>query len=562
VRGANTDRTPSKDADLRRLVQFSSTDGRIWLAGQRMLLVHAEALGGLRRELMEAIGPEQTRRVLLRAGHASGQRDAELARSVRGSASQQEMFNAGLQLHMLEGVVRIVTEELDIDLEAGRLRGTFRCDHSWEAETWLRDFGPRDQPVCWMLQGYASGYCSAFMGRSMLVKELACQGCGAAHCRTEIRAAEDWPDGEAMLAEYRGDSMLERLVNLQQEVESLRSTLQPADELGPLVGRSRAFTQASELLRKAAPTLVTVLLTGETGVGKERFARALHAMSSRAGKPFVAVNCAALPAELIESELFGTEKGAYTGAASARPGRFERADGGTLMLDELGELPLPAQAKLLRVLQQGEVERLGATQPRKVDVRVVAATNVDLEDAVTKGRFRSDLYYRLNVYPVRIPALRDRAEDVEPLAAHLLQRFCALHGTPLRRFSDRALEAMRDYAWPGNIRELENLVERGIILSGPGEPIDVHHLFPAMPDRPAATVNARGRLENAASWDAGALYDEAVRLGLTLDEIEAALLKAASERAGGNLAAAGRTLGLTAPQIRYRMSRLREDPGE
>jgi DNA-binding NtrC family response regulator/predicted hydrocarbon binding protein len=544
------------------LVQFSSADGRIWLGGQRMLLVHAEALGGLRRELVQAIGLEQTRRVLLRAGYASGQRDAELARRVRGSASSQDMFSAGLQLHMLEGVVQIVTEELDVDIPAGHLQGKFRCDHSWEAETHLRDFGRHDSPVCWMLQGYASGYCSAFMGRSMLVKELTCQACGAESCRTEIRAAEDWPDGEAMLAEYRADSMLVRLVNLQQEVESLRSTLQPADELGPLVGRSRAFMQASELLRKAAPKQVTVLLTGETGVGKERFARALHAMSPRASKPFVAVNCAALPADLIESELFGAEKGAYTGAAVARPGRFERADGGTLMLDELGELPLPAQAKLLRVLQQGEIERLGGSQVRKVDVRVVAATNVDLEDAVAKGRFRSDLFYRLNVYPVRIPPLRERIEDIEPLAMHLLQRFCALHGTQMQRFTDRALEAMHDYAWPGNIRELENLVERGVILSGPGEPIDVHHLFPMLPERPAASINAQGRLERAAPSEESSLYDEVIRRGLTLDGLEDTLLREAVERTGGNLAAAGRALGLTSPQIRYRMSRLKERSSE
>jgi len=559
---AITDLTLPSDADLRRLVQFSSRDGRIWLAGQRMLLVHAAALGGLRRELMRTVGPEHTRRVLLRAGYASGQRDAEMARSVRGTRSPEDMFNVGIQLHMLEGVVQIATEELDIDVGAGRLSGKFRCEHSWEAEMHVRDFGQQTEPVCWMLQGYAAGYCSTFMGRPMLVKEYECQGCGHSHCRTELRPAEDWPDGDAMLAEFQAESMLVRLADLQQQVETLRSTLQPADEMGPLVGQSRAFMETTELLRKAAPTQVTVLLTGETGVGKERFARALHAMSPRAAKPFVAVNCAALPAELIESELFGAEKGAYTGAASARLGRFERADGGTLMLDELGELPLTAQAKLLRVLQRGEIERLGSSQLRRVDVRVIAATNVNLEEAVTQGRFRSDLFYRLNVYPIRIPPLRERAEDIEPLATHLLQRFSVLHGKPLQRFTDRALEALRSHSWPGNVRELENLVERGVILSSPGEAVDVGSLFPALREIRSTTVNARGQLESAAPADAASIYDEVMRRGLSLDALEDILLREATERAGGNLAAAGRTLGLTRPQMSYRVSRLQERSGE
>jgi transcriptional regulator with GAF, ATPase, and Fis domain len=300
------------------------------------------------------------------------------------------------------------------------------------------------------------------------------------------------------------------------------------------------------------------LLTGETGVGKERFARALHAMSPRAGKPFVAVNCAALPAELIESELFGAEKGAFTGAGAARPGRFERADGGTLMLDELGELPLTAQAKLLRVLQQGEIERLGGTQTRKVDVRVVAATNVDLQAAVANGRFRSDLMYRLNVYPIRIPPLRERTDDIEPLAAHLLARFCALHGKSVPGFTDRALDAMRCYPWPGNVRELENLIERGVILASPGEPVDVHELFPTLPGQPPVTVNAAGELVRSAPSGSPAMYDEMLARGLSLDGLEDALIQEAVDRAGGNLAAAARALGLTRPQLSYRLQRVRE----
>ena len=546
------------DADLRRMVHFSAGDGRIWLAGQRMLLVHAAALGALRRELIGTIGREQTRRLLLRVGYASGERDAALARQVRGDASAFDMFAVGPQLHMLEGAVQVTPERCELDVATGQFHGTFRWDHSWEVDTHVRDFGPQDEPVCWMLLGYASGYTTAFMGRPILFKETACSACGHPHCRIEGRPLSEWPDAESMSRDYDPDSLLVWLEDLQSQVETLRSTLQPADDLGPLIGRSRAFGAAAELLRKAAATQVTVLLTGETGVGKERFARSLHAMSTRKGKPFVAVNCAALPGDLIESELFGAEKGAYTGAGSARQGRFERADGGTLMLDEIGEMPLAAQAKLLRVLQQGEIERLGGTQTRKVDVRVIAATNVDLQSAVAAGRFRSDLMYRLNVYPIRIPPLRERIDDIEPLAAHLLKRFCALHDKRLAGFTDRALDAMRQHPWPGNVRELENLIERGVILASHGEPVDVSALFPGLPDVAAVTLNAAGQLERGAPGGSQALYDEVMRRGLSLDALEDAMIQEAVQRADGNLAAAARALGLTRPQLSYRLQRVRE----
>ena len=546
------------DADLRRLVHFSAEDGRIWLAGHRMLLLHAEALGSLRRELMQTVGREQTRRVLMRTGYASGQRDAALARQVRPQAGLLDQFSVGPQLHMLEGAVQVTLETFEMDIAAGHFSCLVRWDHSWEVETHVRDFGPQDEPVCWMLIGYASGYTSAFMGQAVIFKELACCACGHKHCRIEGRPVSAWPDGELLARDYDADSMLVRIEDLQSKVESLRSTLAPGDELGELVGRSRSFRHALDLLKKVAGTQVTALLTGETGVGKERFARTLHAMSPRAQRPFVAVNCAALPAELIESELFGTEKGAYTGAHAARPGRFERANGGTLFLDELGELPLPAQAKLLRVLQQGEVERLGGTEVVKVDVRVVAATNVDLEAAVAAGRFRRDLMYRLNVYPIRIPALRERLDDIEPLALHLLKKFSALHQKRTPGLTDRALDAMRHHAWPGNVRELENLIERGVILAGAGQLVDVDDLFPTAPGQPAVTVNAAGDLERGAPAGTEHFYDEVMRRGLSLDTLEDALIQEAVQRAGGNLSAASRALGLTRPQLSYRLARVRE----
>ena len=416
-----------------------------------------------------------------------------------------------------------------------------------------------------MLLGYASGFTSAFFRRRVLFKEVQCAACGHSHCLIEGRFEHEWPDGEQMARDYDPDSMLVRIDDLHSQVEALRTGLQPTDQHGPLLGHSRAFQGALDLLQKAAPTQVTVLLTGETGVGKERFASAMHTMSPRAAKPFVAVNCAALPAELIESELFGAEKGAFTGATSARMGRFERANGGTLLLDELGELPLAAQAKLLRVLQSGEVERLGSVKPIKVDVRVIAATNVDLEKAVEEGTFRRDLLYRLNVYPIRIPALRERVDDIELLAMHLLQKFSALHGKPVAGLTDQAISALRSHQWPGNVRELENLMERGLILTAPGELIEVSSLFPQWSDGGRTTVDARGFLTSTQDAKAGAeepqsssFYDAMQSQGLSLEALEDGLIQEAVQRAGGNLAAAARALGMTRPQLSYRLSRLRD----
>ena len=251
---------------------------------------------------------------------------------------------------------------------------------------------------------------------------------------------------------------------LARENVYLAEELKANQDFGVVVGRSQAFEQVLTLARQAAPTGATVMVTGETGTGKEVLARAIHERSLRRDRAFVRLNCAALPAGLIESELFGHERGAFTGAEHQRVGRFELADGGTLFLDEVGEMPLEAQAKLLRVLQDGLVDRVGGANAIPVDVRVIAATNADLHRAIQQGRFRSDLYYRLNVFPIHMPPLRERPEDIPILARHFLR----VHSQRLKRqcedFDEASMERLVQYAWPGNVRELENIVERALIL--------------------------------------------------------------------------------------------------
>ncbi|MFN7964743.1 MAG: sigma-54 dependent transcriptional regulator [Acidobacteriota bacterium] len=266
---------------------------------------------------------------------------------------------------------------------------------------------------------------------------------------------------------------------LERSKLAIDAALRSADEEGRylLVGTSGPLQKVRELIARAGPVNATVLITGESGTGKELVARAIHSASARSGGPFVKVNCAAIPDELIESELFGYEKGAFTGAAARQRGRFANAHGGTIFLDEIGDMSLKTQAKVLRALQDGEIEPLGAGGPIRVDVRVVAATNKDLRVAIKNGEFREDLYYRLSVLPIHLPPLRDRRDDIPALVDHVAALICRENNLRSRRFTPAALEVLRNRPWPGNVRELRNAIERAIILSS-GDQIDVS----ALPD--------------------------------------------------------------------------------
>ncbi len=539
--------------DLRRLLRFEPDSGAIWLGDRRMVLMHTMAMSALRQDLITSVGAEHARRILTRMGYAAGMCDAEYARKTRPDMTLNECFLVGPQLFMLEGAAHVTPVKFTLDIENGDFYGEFNWDHSWEAYAHQQKYGVGTDPACWTLLGYASGYTSAFMGKLILFKETLCAACGAEHCQIIGRPIEEWPDGEAHRVYFNDDSLMEKMETLQLQVDALKSKMEPANLGGQLIGHSKAFRKAYTLMQKVAQTQATVLLTGETGVGKERFARALHELSSRADKPFVAVNCAALPAELVEAELFGVEKGAYTGAHTQRMGRFERADGGTLLLDEVGELPLAAQAKLLRVLQEGEIERVGGEATRKVNVRLVAATNVDLQQAVLAGRFRADLLYRLNVYPICIPPLRERKSDIEPLAQNMLLRFCALHSKRVSGFEERALQALKQHSWPGNVRELENLVERGVILASQSGLVEVENLFPNQPDAVQTSLDAHGHLAKLPSAHDTDLCARILDSGKALEDIDALVLDLAVGRARGNLSEAARLLGMTRPQLAYRL---------
>ena len=306
------------------------------------------------------------------------------------------------------------------------------------------------------------------------------------------------------------------------------------DPLAGIVGQTPSWTQLLEVVRRAAPTPATVLILGESGTGKELIARAVHQLSPRRAAPLVAVNCAALPESLVEAELFGFERGAFTGATMRRAGRFERAQGGTLFLDEIGELVPAVQVKLLRALQHREFERIGGTETLHADVRVVAATNRDLAAEMRGGRFREDLFYRLNVLTLVVPPLRERREDVPLLAEHFVRRFATVYGRPVHTIAPRAMQALARYAWPGNVRELENAIEHAVVLA-PGPELRIEDL-PA----PLGTQGSAARAEPQAAQT-------------TLYEIEREAILRALRLTGGSTGRAARMLGISARKIQYKL---------
>jgi DNA-binding NtrC family response regulator len=324
--------------------------------------------------------------------------------------------------------------------------------------------------------------------------------------------------------------------NLREENRSLREALGHRYEYSSVIAKSEKMQNVLALVERVAPTNSTVLLGGESGVGKDLIARAIHEHSSRSSGPFLKINSTAIPENLLESELFGYEKGAFSGAVSAKPGKFELADKGTLFLDEIGDVPPAIQVKLLRVIQEREFERLGGTKTLKVDVRLIAATNRDLRAALEEGTFRQDLYYRVNVVAIDIPPLREHKEDIPSLVNFFLERFAQSSGKKPTSVSPEALQLLMQFHWPGNVRELENVLERAITFAaGPVlTPADIH-LDTAAPSATAAPVLPEG---------------------MTLDQLEQQIIREALRRANGNKSQAARSLGLSRNALRYRLSQM------
>lgn len=431
----------------------------------RMVMLHDAALYQLRKEVQNCQGVKKARGLFKRMGFASGCYDATIALKHRGQLNDMELFEIGPKLHSMEGLVRVEPVRMEIDIDNHHLSGQFLWHNSYEADICIHNEGLNDYSVCWMQLGYAMGFCSALVDNFIYFEETGCRGKGDNICVIEGRPVDEWPE-EQVEHFFETDCISDPISWLYQRLDL--SDTEPRPQGQQIIGESVALKHTLILVDKAAVTASPILLQGETGSGKELIAQRIHEQSPRHDKPFVAVNCAALPPELIESELFGVVKGAFTGAYETRSGRFERADGGTLFLDEIGDLSMPAQAKLLRALQEGEIERVGGSETIHVDVRVIAATHVDLPNAIKEGHFRADLFYRLNVITIAIPALRDRPEDIEHLAQFFLEKYAISYRKHGLKIGSDCLSMLRRYSWPGNIRELQNTIERLVIFSDEG----------------------------------------------------------------------------------------------
>jgi DNA-binding NtrC family response regulator len=545
--------------DLTEVLHFALGDGRIWLNDQRMVLMQSLVLGRLRAEIIDAFGLETAKAIFMRVGYMQGVRDAELISKRFPQNDLTHALAAGPRVHTLEGFVKVTTKHFEFDRTKGTYHGEFYWDDSSEAAEHVASYGLASEPVCWMQTGYPSGYTSKLFGRPVIFRETECAGMGAPRCVVVGQNAEAWgkdvPEREYLGLEWRA----RRASPGSSRSPSRAQHPAPPADGGVAVGVSAGFLRTRLMMEKVAPTDATVLFIGESGVGKELFSSQLHDMSLRRSGPFIAINCAAIPENLVESELFGVEKGAFTGAVASRPGYFERASGGTLFLDEIASLAYSAQGKLLRALQERKIERVGGGRTISVDVRIAAASNVDLTEEIRAGRFRQDLYFRLSVFPILIPPLRERRDDIPLLMAYFLQSFNVKHKRNVLGFTRSATDALLGYDFPGNIRELQNLVERGVIFADDNREVDLHHLFTGKERLSAASgLTGEGRI--------ALLGDAKAPVPLThfhapgsdvaaLRQAERDLYQRALADAGGNVSAAARALGLSRAKVEYRLKK-------
>lgn len=464
------------DLDLKELLELDPDSGVIRFAGQRALLLDAVAMGLLRKYLVENFGLTAARTVLTQFGFAHGWRMAEAMKAEFKWANDDEWRLAGTRIHALEGLFGVEPgSKGPLSSEGTVLRACY------EAEQHLLHFGRSEAAVCWTMCGLQSGYLSRSTGKEIYVVEDRCLAKGDAACHVSGRTREEWGEERAgELVFFEAKQLRESLdVSLHRVTETLKaaerklrersaalvSVAPEVDEPMKIVRKSPAMRQVVDLAQRVARVDSTVLITGESGAGKERIARLIHDQSDRASGPFIAVNCGAITETLLESELFGHVRGAFTGATADRPGLFEAANRGTLLLDEVGEVTPTMQVKLLRVLQEREVRRVGENKTRRVDVRVLAATNRELTQGVSGGTFRQDLYYRLKVIELRVPPLRDRKDDILPLARVLFADSALKMKRKVTGLAPAVADQLVRYDWPGNVRELENAMERAVALA-------------------------------------------------------------------------------------------------
>ncbi len=542
----------SENLRLEELVEFS--EGRLSLQGRRLVLHDTNAFAQFRRDLVSMVGPEQARRILVRFGFIWGHEDAAAMQRIFTWDSKLEWLLAGPRMMTLQGLGRTVAGAVRLDQPAGTLEMELSWQDSAEAEEHLAESGRAEEPVCWMLIGYISGYASYVMGGEVYFMEQGCAARGDKLCRALGRDLESWGNEiSAQLPFFQAEDIYGKVVALTTELRRKTIELERERRRLELLRResrrlvievhSDSFRRVLELANRIARFDSSVLITGETGTGKEVLARHIHENSTRAGQQFLAVNCGALPETLLESELFGHRAGSFTGAIRDQIGLFEQAEQGTIFLDEIGDITAAMQLKILRVLQEREIMRVGERKVRKVDIRVIAATNRDLKELIRKGAFREDLYYRLGVIEIEVPPLRRRREDILPLARYFVERMSRKLRLPGLRLDARCLDYLQVYDWPGNIRELENAIERAAVLSREGL---------ILPDYlPPGIIHSRPVSR----------YRRGLDQSPSLREMERDYIDQVLELTGGNQSQAAEILGISYSTLWRKLKQRDDSPG-
>ena len=555
------ERTHSQTMDLEHLnleevLDFRPDQGIIRLHEQRVLILSAAAMSLMRKEIIDALGLEVARRLFLRFGYADGYHDAVSLRDRSHWETPLDGLRASAILHRLEGIVRAKVLKIHHDDATGIFEEKVVWHDSYVAAHHLHHFGKSTTPVCWSLVGWASGYASACLGQEIYFQETECLAQGAPTCSVIGKDADSWGETlESLRRDFQGanlgheierlrEVMHERFQELDRRERSVEQRERELNVLGERLARyaatkrfiagSIAMRDVLDLAARVAPLDTTVLICGESGTGKEFIVRLIHDQSTRASGPFVSVNCAALTETLLESELFGHVRGAFTGALREKRGLFEVAENGTLFLDEIGEVSPTVQAKLLRALQEHEIRRVGGERSVKVNARVVAATNRELQAAVAAGTFREDLYFRLAAFVITVPPLRERREDIPALVNDFVRRAAERVKKDVRTVSADTMTALMNYGWPGNVRELEHAIERAVILAR-GDSIRVRELPPEV------QKNQEGRVDD----------------NLDLQVHERALIERALERFPGNQRKAAEALKISPVTLWRKMKQYR-----
>lgn len=523
----------AEDLKLEDLITFS--EGALSLHGRRLVIHDIFAMAQLRKDLVNSIGAEHARKILARFGYYWGKADAAAMERIIDWDSNEELLMAGPRLHSLQGLARTEIKEVMVGDE-----GSFRMDVIWydsaEAEEHLMELGISKKSGCWIMEGYASGYASYCLRQPVYFREESCRCRGDKVCEVVGKDLDSWgKEAEQFIKDFEGEDIQGKIEDLMTELR--KKTLNMARQQKRLKQRvplnientpelrSKLYREVLEMAYRVARFETSVLITGESGVGKEVIARYIHDSSPRRRRQFVAMNCAALPETLLNSELFGHVKGSFTGAVRDRVGLFEEASGGTILLDEIGDISPALQVALLRVLQERQIRRVGENIDRNVDVRVIASTNRPLKEHISKGLFREDLYYRLGVVEINIPPLRDRLIDILPLARFFVSRLARKLDLEKLKIEPATIQYLERHSWPGNIRELENVLERAAVLTTDGW---------IRPEHLPREVRSPG-----AGFRPGAPGDY-----MTIAELERDHIRKVLEFVGGNRSKAAELLGI------------------